>query len=104
VLRGTVDAASVARGKDVFVRRNCAECHAGETFTTPAAYDVGLVDKVGNRAFNPPSLRGLSHRGPYFHDASAGSLSEVFTKHGHPGSAEYPAEEVSDLVAYLRSL
>jgi YVTN family beta-propeller protein len=104
VLRGTVDAAAVARGKEVFVRRNCAECHAGETFTSPAAYDVGLVDKVGNRAFNPPSLRGLSHRGPYFHDSSAGSLAEVLTKQGHPGGAEYPAEEVNDLVAYLRSL
>ncbi|MCU0876694.1 MAG: c-type cytochrome [Pirellulaceae bacterium] len=104
VLRGTVDADAVSRGKEVFLRHNCAECHAGETFTSPAAYDVGLVDKVGNRAFNPPSLRGLSHRGPYFHDSSVPALADVFAKHGHPGGADYKDEEVRDLVAYLRSL
>lgn len=104
VLRGTLDAAAVDRGKQVFAKRDCVSCHAPPTYTSPAAYDVGLPDAQGNREFNPPSLRGLSHRGPYFHDNSATTLDEVFTKQGHPNGSAYEAEEVRDLKAFLESL
>jgi cytochrome c peroxidase len=104
VLRGTSDPAAIARGKQVFENHDCARCHAGPAFTTPKAYDVGLVDKQGNKEFNPPSLRGLSHRGPYFHDNSAATLEDVFLKHQHPLKSTYGEEEIKDLVQYLRSL
>jgi len=104
VLRGTVDSAAIARGKLVFQRRDCARCHAPPTFTSPATFDVGLTDSEGNKVFNPPSLRGASHRGPFFHDNSAADLEEVFLTHGHPSGAAYGANEVRDLAAYLRSL
>jgi cytochrome c peroxidase len=104
VLRGTLDAAAVERGKQVFEKRDCASCHAPPTYTSPAAYDVGLPDAQGNREFNPPSLRGLSHRGPFFHDNSAATLEEVFTKHGHPNSSVYETKDVQDLKAFLESL
>ncbi|QDU25355.1 Cytochrome c551 peroxidase precursor [Anatilimnocola aggregata] len=104
VLRGTTDSAAIARGKLVFENHDCARCHAGPNFTTPKAYDVGLTDKQGNKEFNPPSLRGLSHRGPFFHDNTAATLEDVFLKHQHPAKAVYSAEEIKDLVHYLRSL
>jgi DNA-binding beta-propeller fold protein YncE len=104
VLRGTADPAAIARGKQVFENHDCARCHAGPTYTTPKAYDVGLVDKQNNRLFNPPSLRGLSHRGPYFHDNTAKTLEDVFKKHQHPGNATYSDDEVRDLVHFLKSL
>ncbi|MGV3605591.1 MAG: cytochrome c peroxidase [Planctomycetaceae bacterium] len=103
-LRGTEDTAAIARGKEVFTKQNCAKCHAGDSFTTPEKYDVGLVDSAGNRKFNPPSLRGLSHRSPYFHDNSAGQLKDVFLSAGHPGNSTYSEEEVRDLIHYLESL
>ena len=103
-LRGTQDAAAIERGRKVFAARDCASCHAPPTYTSPEVYDVGLADAQGNREFNPPSLRGLSHRGPFFHDSSAATLEEVFAKHGHPSSATYQADEVEDLVAFLESL
>jgi YVTN family beta-propeller protein len=103
-LRGTQDAAAVERGRLVFEKRDCASCHAAPTYTTPTAYDVGLKDAQGNTEFNPPSLRGLSHRSPFFHDNSAATLEKVFLKRGHPSDAEYSAEEVKDLAAFLRSL
>ena len=103
-LRGTLDAAAVARGKQVFQRRDCANCHAPPTYTTPATYDVGLTDSEGNKEFNPPSLRGISHRDPFFHDNSAATLEDVFLTHGHPGDSTFSAAEVRDLVAFLRSL
>lgn len=103
-LRGTQDTAAIERGRVVFEKRDCASCHAPPTYTTPAAYDVGLKDTQGNTEFNPPSLRGLSHRGLFFHDNSAATLEEIFLQRGHPSDAEYSDSEVKDLVAFLRSL
>ncbi len=104
VLRGTLDKAAVARGQKVFEQHDCARCHAPPTYTSPETYDVGLKDKEGNVRFNPPSLRGLSHRGPFFHDGSAKTLAEVFSPRKHPGEESFSAEEVRDLVEFLRSL
>lgn len=104
VLRGTSDPAAIARGKIVFESHDCARCHAAPTFTTPKTYDVGLTDKQGNKLFNPPSLRGVSHRGPFFHNNSAATLEDVFQKHQHPANVKYSDEEVRDLVKYLKSL
>ena len=103
-LRGTADRAAIARGKLVFERRNCAQCHPAPTYTSPVAYDVGLTDAEGNKKFNPPSLRGLSHRGPFFHDNSAAKLEDVFLTHGHPSDSAFSAAEVRDLVAFLQNL
>ena len=104
VLRGTQDKAAVARGQKVFEQHDCTRCHAPPTYTTPDTYDVGLKDKEGNTRFNPPSLRGLSHRGPFFHDGSAKTLEEVFKERKHPGEGAYSPEEVKDMVEFLRSL
>ena len=56
------DASAVARGREVFESRKCASCHVPPEYTSPERYDVGLHDEVGNREFNPPSLRGVSRR------------------------------------------
>ena len=104
VLRGTSDPAAIARGKTVFENHDCSRCHAAPTFTTPKAYDVGLTDKQGNKLFNPPSLRGVSHRGPFFHNNGAATLEDVFLKHQHPANVKYSEAEVQDLVKYLQSL
>jgi YVTN family beta-propeller protein len=104
VLRGTQDNAVIERGRLVFEKHDCARCHAAPTYTTPEAYDVGLKDSQGASEFNPPSLRGLSHRGPYLHDNRAASVEDVFLKHGHPSDAAYSAAEIKDLAAFLRSL
>jgi cytochrome c peroxidase len=103
-LRGAVDEAAVARGAQVFARRQCDQCHVPPSYTSADSYEVGLVDQRGNRKFNPPSLRGLSHRGPYFHDNAASTLDEVFRTYGHPHDSVYTEEEVRNLVAFLRSL
>ncbi len=98
------DDEEVARGRAVFEARKCAECHAPPTFTANGRYDVGLDDAVGNRRFNPPSLRGVEYREPYFHDGRAATLEDVFLEHRHPRDAEWTAQDVSDLAAYLRTL
>jgi YVTN family beta-propeller protein len=104
VARGTVDQAAVARGKKLFERLNCADCHQSSYYTSPAAYDVGLEDKSGNRQFNPPQLLGASQRSTFFHDSRARSLREVFEKYQHNLDEPLPADELDDLIEFIESL
>lgn len=100
----SADQAQVARGAKVFDSHGCAACHAPPAYTSADVYDVGLKDQHGRGKFNPPSLRGVRHRGPYFHDHRAASLRDVFTAHKHPRAAEWPTNELDDLIAFLESL
>jgi YVTN family beta-propeller protein len=98
------DEEGVRRGKAVFERAGCADCHKPPAYTSGKTYDVGLADEVGNRHFNPPSLRGVGQGGPYFHDGRALTLEEVFTRHRHQLKEGVKEEEVKDLVRFLESL
>ena len=99
-----VDASVVARGREVFESRKCASCHVPPEYTSTERYDVGLHDEVGNREFNPPSLRGVSRRDSLLHDGRAGSLEDVFQKERHPRGLALTSREIADLVAFLRAL
>jgi len=103
-LVGTLDKAAVERGRKIFRRQACDECHAGPAFTIGESFDVGLADVLGNSRFNPPSLLGVSQAGPYFHDGRAATLDEVFIKHRHQLPDPLPKQELGDLLDYLRSL
>ena len=100
----SLDRQAIERGKEVFAKRDCGRCHAGDNFTSKESFDVGLADELGNRKFNPPSLRGLSHRGPFLHDNRAATLAEVFSKHKHPDGEGLTPEQIADLVSYLKGL
>ena len=65
---------------------------------------MGLSDEVGNREFNPPSLRGVSRRDALLHDGRAHSLEEVFQKERHPRGLVLKSQEIADLVAFLKTL
>lgn len=99
-----VDPAAVARGREVFQTNECAECHAPPTYTSAETRDVGLIDAVGNRKFNPPSLRGVGRRPALLHDASASSLLDLFQRVRHPDGIRLTDDEIADLIAFLRSL
>jgi YVTN family beta-propeller protein len=95
---------AVERGRAIFRARRCAECHAPPEYTSEGTFDVGLVDEVGHRKFNPPSLRGVAGRAPYLHDGRAASLEDVFMRHRHPRESGWSHGEVEDLAAFLRTL
>ena len=94
----------VARGAALFERLECAACHTPPNYTSPNAYDVGLVDEQGHREYNPPSLRGVSQRQSFFHDGRANSLAEVFLRHEHQITEPLSKRNVADLVSYLRTI
>jgi cytochrome c peroxidase len=98
------DKEAAARGRALFGKLGCARCHAPPTYTTPHTYDVGLADEVGNKRFNPPSLRGVSQRAPYFHDNRAPTLRAVFTRHRHQLPDKLPGRDLKDLLAFLATL
>lgn len=100
----TVARPAVERGRAVFERHKCNRCHVPPTFTSPHVYDVELADEVGNRRFNPPSLRGVSQRAAFFHDGRATSLVDVFRVHHHPSNAQLAEAELTDLIAYLQTI
>ena len=92
------------RGAALFRSKKCANCHAGEALTSEGVKDVGLIDEVGHREFNPPSLRGAGQRARFLHDGRAGTLEAVLSEHGHPPGASLTGAEVRDILAYLQSL
>jgi YVTN family beta-propeller protein len=103
-LRGRVDDEAVKRGREVFAEQACANCHAPPTYTSGKTYDVGLADEQGLKHFNPPSLRGISQGGPYFHDGRAATLADVFAKHRHQLKGDLAKTDLDDLLSFLNSL
>ncbi len=103
--RGLTSDASVTRGLKLFETRGCADCHTGSTFTSHDVYDVGLVDENRQKFFNPPSLRGVSQRGPeLFHDGRADGLRGVLVDKKHRIEESLSEQQVADLIAFLSTL
>ncbi len=99
-----VDQAAVRRGRDIFYEYRCANCHFPPSYTSTAVFDVGIHDENGESEFNPPSLRGVSQRGPYFHDGRAKSLRDVFEEYLHPNDLDLRPAQLDDLLEFLNSL
>jgi len=95
---------AITRGAALFQQLDCKSCHAGPALTSPQIVDVKLRDEQGTSEFNPPSLRGVSQNGPYFHDGRAATLDAVFTRFRHQLDRELSTEELRDLIAFLNSL
>lgn len=113
---------AATRGEAVFASAGCPSCHAAPTFTDsalvdgePILHDVGtLGEGSGSRrgealtGLDTPTLRGLWHQDRYLHDGSASSLMELLTTRNgsdaHGATSALSAEELADLVAYLRAL
>ncbi len=103
-MRGVLDQKSVTQGERVFRSVGCVQCHQSPTYTSPRAYQVGLEDEVGEKKFNPPSLRGVSQRLELFHDSRAKSLDDVLIKFQHGKAHLLNDKKRKDLLAFLRSL
>jgi cytochrome c peroxidase len=96
--------AELVKARQTFETVGCATCHAGPALTSDQSYDVGMTDEMGESRFNPPSLRGVSQRAPYFHDGHAATLQDVL-KSGHHGQDQaLTDEQIRQLELLLRSL
>jgi DNA-binding beta-propeller fold protein YncE/mono/diheme cytochrome c family protein len=109
--RDVPDADAVRRGAALFAsdRAACATCHSGERFTDGQIHDVGTGGPNDvYQGYNTPSLLGVGKRVRLLHDGRARSLEQLLTgAHSPEKVSDQPpltAEELADLVAYLRSL
>lgn len=96
--------AKIEAGRKLFFQLDCAKCHIPPTFTSPDQYEVGIEDEKGVSEFNPPSLIGLGQRDRFMHDGRFEELEEVFTKIAHQLPNRLSDEDLSDLMAFLKSL
>ncbi len=98
-----------SRGKHLFAQAACTGCHRPPGFTTRKISNVGVVDDYDGRGdYNPPSLRGVRDRERWLHDGRAATLRAVFRDHDpdrlHGRAHELSADELADLLAYLKTL
>jgi cytochrome c peroxidase len=103
--------AAAARGEKVFQseKAGCANCHPAPHFTDGKTHDVGLGARDdAYRGYNPPSLRSVYDRAIFLHDGRSRNLEDVLKGPHNPsrvtGLGELSADEMQDLLAYLRSL
>jgi cytochrome c peroxidase len=108
----------------------CADCHSAPNFSDDKFYNIGIGMDLPNPdtgrfaitnqasdwgAFKVPTLREVTHTGPYMHDGSIKTLEEVieyYDKGGNPNKNLHPlihplyltASDKLDLIAFLKTL
>ena len=94
----------LAEARTVFESVGCQNCHAGPALTSQDTHDVGVHDEQGETLFNPPSLRGVSQRAPYFHDGRAETLADVLKTSHHNSEMPLSETQIEQLQLLLESL
>jgi hypothetical protein len=104
------------RGRAIFDRAGCPQCHAAPDFTNSAMgqlFDVGtILPTSGHRlggdltGIDTPTLKGLWQSAPYLHDGRAATLRDVFAITGDAmgKTSDLSSAELDDLVRYLQEL
>jgi len=98
------------RGKAVFrsAKAGCYSCHSGPEFTDGKIHLIGLEEPDDvYEGYNPPSLRGVYDKYPYLHDGRASTLRDALSGPHRPemtGGEDLTERELSDLIAYLKTL
>jgi cytochrome c peroxidase len=112
------DAASdtARRGEVVFNRtykglgnRSCASCHVPDgNFLDRQAHNIGSVEQPyqGARtgALDTPTLLGIAHTAPYFHDGSLPTLASVVNWFNRSKELGMTKTERAELTAYLEAV
>jgi hypothetical protein len=98
------DLIALERGETLFQGKGgCIACHSGARFTNNQTLDVGT-----GGAFQVPSLIGVGWRMSFIHDGCASSLTERFDPMcggaSHGNISQLNAQDVSDLIVFLRTL
>jgi YVTN family beta-propeller protein len=99
------------RGAQVFrsATAACNTCHGGKELTDGKIHLAGLEESDdAYRGYNPPSLRGVYDKDPYFHDGRSKTLEDALSGPHDPdvvtGLGTLSEAERADLIAYLKSL
>jgi mono/diheme cytochrome c family protein len=99
------------RGKKLFENSEvgCSRCHTPPLFTDCKPHNVGTGKfDASSDQFYTPTLIEAWRTAPYLHDGSASTLHDAVTIHNRDGrrgsTTQLAADQIGDLVEYLRSL
>jgi YVTN family beta-propeller protein len=96
---------SAERGKDVFNRSSCLNCHSGPYYTNLEQYEMGdMKEDSIKQSLDTPTLIELWRTAPYLHNGKYTDLKDVFKSDQHGLSEPMAVEDINDLVMYLLSL
>ncbi len=97
------------RGKELFVKARCADCHNGQYYTDQKKYNVGLgTGREKDTLFDTPSLVEIWRTAPYLYDGRAAAIKDVLTKFNkdnrHGSTSDLTDEQLNDLAEFVLSL
>jgi mono/diheme cytochrome c family protein len=97
---------TAVKGKKIFEREGCAQCHGGTYYTDLKSYKIGREEKVfpGWKGWDTPTLREVWRTAPYLFDGSAFDMKDVFEIYRHGLKNSLTKEEIAQLVEYVNSL
>lgn len=100
---------SARRGKEVFTRAGCADCHPAPLYTDLKEYNLELGDgQDKDKPFDTPTLVECWRTAPYLHDGRAYDMKEVFSRYNpkdlHGRTKVLSPEELNDLIEFVLSL
>jgi YVTN family beta-propeller protein len=97
------------KGKKIFKKAKCTQCHSGPYYTDMEMHDVatGKASEI-DIAFDTPALIEVWRTAPYLNDGSAATMKDVlvdFNKNDmHGKTSDLSEEEVYQLAEYVLSL
>lgn len=91
------------RGRQVFERLNCDQCHSGVYYTDMRMYRIG-EDVEFEAGWDTPTLREVWRTAPYLFDGRAATMRDVFQEHKHGVEIPVTDREIDELVEYVNSL
>jgi len=98
------------RGRILFSKTGCIECHSPGLYTDLHCYDVGTQNPHDRKTdkFYTPTLIEVWRTAPYLHDGSAATIRDVIKTRNknnlHGNVSDLSDQEVDDLCAYVLSL
>ncbi|RKY07104.1 MAG: cell surface protein [Planctomycetota bacterium] len=97
------------KGKKIFKKAGCLECHPAPLYTNLTKYNVGTGrNREVDTEFDTPTLVEIWRTGPYLHDGRAVTIEDVLTKFNtddkHGETSKLSAKEISCLAEFVLSL
>lgn len=92
------------RGREIFERVGCADCHTGPYFTDLKSYKVRhATGQDADREFDTPTLREAWRTAPYLYDGRAATMEEAL-RIKSKWTRDLDEAEIRALAAYVLSL
>lgn len=91
------------RGRKVFEKFNCQECHSGIYYTDMKMHRIGENIEF-DAGWDTPTLREVWRTAPYLFDGRASTMREVFEVEKHGIDKKITTKELDELVEYVNSL